>query len=411
MKKISLLIVIFLLLPLSVLGITYPKLDSKKVEVYDLTDDKVLYEIGSNDKTYIASLTKIATTITAIENIKNLDDKVVITSNILKTVEPIASVAGLKNGDIVTYRDLLYATMLPSGADAANALAILISGNISNFVNIMNDLVKRIGLNNTHFVNVTGLDTNNHYSSISDLRKLLVYALNNSLFRDIYTTKNYKLTNGLKVKSTLYKYTDGTNLDISKIIGSKSGLTDKAGYSLSSLSNIYNHQIIIILVGASKKGIYCYNIVDSLNLIDFLNNNYNNQILINKDDIVKSIPVKLSNIDNYDIRVSNDIKKFLPNDYDKSKFDIKYNGLEELSYKNKLGDMIGTINYYYDGQLISEEKVYVNKNINVNLFKWLINYYYVIIIVIILLFAIIYIFIKHQGYKLKIFNKKKLQNN
>lgn len=411
MKKSFLFIIIFLLVPFYVNAVVYPKLDSKKVEIYDLTDNKVLYEIGSNDKSYIASLTKIATTITAIEKIKDLDEKVVITSNILKTVEPIASVAGLKSGDVVTYRDLLYATMIPSGADAANALAILISGSISNFVKNMNDLVKRIGLNNTHFVNVTGLDTNNHYSSISDVRKLLVYALNNRVFKDIYTTRNYKLTNGLEVKSTLYKYTKGTNLDISKIIGSKSGLTDKAGYALASLSNVHNHQIIIIVLGATQKGIYCYNIVDSLNLIDFLNSNYNNQILINKDEIVKTIPVKLSNIDNYDIRVNKEITKFLPNDYDKNKIDIKYDGLEELSYRNKLGDIIGTISYYYDGELISEEQVFINEKISVNVLKWLINYYYVIIIIFILLFTIFYIKIIHQGYKLKIFNKKKLKNS
>ena len=67
--------------------------------------------------------------------------------------------------------------MLPSGADATNSIAILSSGDISSFVKKMNKLAQKIGLNNTNFVNVTGLDDNNHYSTADDCRKLLDYAL------------------------------------------------------------------------------------------------------------------------------------------------------------------------------------------------------------------------------------------
>ena len=200
MKKYYILIFIFLFIPLYVTGLEFPKTNSKIVEIYDLNDQKVLYEVGNKDKISIASLTKIATTITAIENIKNLDEKVTITRDMLNTVSSVASVAGLKVGDKVTYRDLLYASMLPSGADATNSLAILSSGSIDNFVNKMNELVKRIGLDNTHFVNVTGLDTEGHYSTVEEVRKLLEYSLKNDLFKTIYTTRDYTLTNGLNVK-------------------------------------------------------------------------------------------------------------------------------------------------------------------------------------------------------------------
>ena len=77
------LVFIFLLLPIYVCGLDYPKTDSKIVEIYDLTDNKIIYEIDSNEKVSIASLTKIVTTITAIENIKNLDEKVTITQDII----------------------------------------------------------------------------------------------------------------------------------------------------------------------------------------------------------------------------------------------------------------------------------------------------------------------------------------
>ena len=92
--------------------------------------------------------------------------------------------------------DLLYASMLPSGADATNSIAILSSGSIESFVEKMNLLVNKLGLTNTHFVNVTGLDINNHYSSADDIRKLLAYSLKNDTFKKIYTTSEYKLSNG-----------------------------------------------------------------------------------------------------------------------------------------------------------------------------------------------------------------------
>jgi D-alanyl-D-alanine carboxypeptidase (penicillin-binding protein 5/6) len=383
------LLLILLLIPFYVSALTYPKLDSKNVEIYDLSDNKVLYEIDSKSQVSIASLTKIATTITAIENIDDLDKKVTITKTILNTISNEASVAGLKAGDVVTYRDLLYASMVPSGADATNALAILTSGSIDKFVIKMNDLVKRIGLTNTHFVNVTGLDTPNHYSTVDEVRILLTYALKNELFKDIYTTKEYTLSNGLKVKSTIYLYTKGTKLDISPIIGSKTGHTKKAGYVLSSLSDINGHNMIIVTLKATQKGIYYNNIVDNLNLIEFLKNNYQDELLVKKDQVIKTIPVNLSKIDNYEIKASKDIKKFLPSDYDKNKLRIEYNGLEEISFISKKDEKIGTINYYFEDELIGNEDVILNTVIKISIIKVLIHYWYVVLIMIIVVIIIL----------------------
>ena len=161
MKKLLLLLT-FILIPFSVYSLEYPAVNSKKVEIYDLNDKEVLYEVASNDKTSIASLTKIVTTMVAIENIKNLDEEVTISLKILSTVDREASVAGLKLNDKVTYRDLLYASMLPSGADATNSIAILSSGSVDKYVTKMNSLCKKVGLKNTNLVNATGLDINNY---------------------------------------------------------------------------------------------------------------------------------------------------------------------------------------------------------------------------------------------------------
>ena len=278
MKKVLLFM---LLIPLNVLALTYPNLNSKYIIVYNYSDEEMLYESDSDKVISIASLTKIATTITAIEEIKDLNEKVVITSKILNTVDPVLSKAGLKAGDEVTYQDLLYASMLPSGADATNSLAILSSGSIEGFVDKMNNLAKRIGLNDTHFVNVTGLDEEGHYSSAKDVLNLLRYALNNNTFKEIFTTKKYTLTNGLIVKSTLDKYNSTLKLDLSKVEGSKTGFTYDAGYCMASLANIKGQELIIINLDAPYESGVSYHLIDNIDLIAFVDNNYDNTIMNN----------------------------------------------------------------------------------------------------------------------------------
>ena len=148
MKKILFLLVC-LFIPISCFALEYPNVSSKYVETYDITDGKVLYEKNSNEVVSIASLTKLATIMTAIENIENLDEEVTITYSILNTVDPSASVAGLRAGDILTYRDLLYGLMLPSGAEAAQALTRNIAGSTEKFIKLMNDKAEELKLENT----------------------------------------------------------------------------------------------------------------------------------------------------------------------------------------------------------------------------------------------------------------------
>ena len=267
------------------------------------------------------------TTIVAIESINNLDDKITYTNEMASQVRWDASIAGLKVGETYTYRDLLYASILPSGADATTALAISLQGSIDSFVSKMNELATKLKMTNTHFVNVTGLDAEGHYSTAKDILTLLKYSLNNSTFKEIYTTKEYTLTSGLKVKATVKNPTN--NLDTSRILGSKTGFTQDAGLCISALINSNNHDIIIITIGAPTTGDK-YNVLDALELISFIDNNYNNQIIKTTKDIIKTIPVNFSNISSYNITPSKDITYYLPNDYSKEDIKVKYTGLEEL---------------------------------------------------------------------------------
>lgn len=383
-KKIVFIICIFLI-PLNVFGLTYPTLHYKTAIIYDMTDENILYSLSSDKITSIASLTKIMTTIVAIENINDLNERVIYTKEMASLVRSDASVAGLKIGDIVTYKDLLYASILPSGADATIALSISLNGSIEAFVKKMNELANNLELKNTHFVNVTGLDAEGHYSTLEDILKLLKYSLNNDLFKEIYTTKEYILSNDLKVESTLYLYNKDNIYDIDKIIGSKTGFTNNAGLCISALFKVKDHDMLLITTGAPKNT-HFYNIADALYLIDFLDSNYQEDVIVSSDTVIKKIKVKDSKISEYSVTPEKDITLFVASDYDKDKIAYEYNGLEELTYKNKYGEKIGDINYYYDNKLIEKESVILNDQISPDI-KGIIydNKYYIGLITVIMI--------------------------
>jgi len=179
--------------PKEIKALEFPTLHYNNAIIYDLTNDDLVYELNGKDKISIASLTKILTTMTAIEKINKLDDTIVYTKEMASLVWWDASTARLIVGHTYTYRDLLYASILPSGADATIAIVISLNDSINDFVNDMNILAKSIGMTSSNFINVTGFDNDNHYSTIEDLLKLLKYALNNNTFKTIYTIKEYTL--------------------------------------------------------------------------------------------------------------------------------------------------------------------------------------------------------------------------
>lgn len=366
MKKTVLFILCFFTFIINVFALDDPTLYSKNYCLYDLTDDKMIYEKNIQERTNIASLTKIMTTITAIEKINNLDDYVTITSEMLSNIKYDASLAGLKIGDKLTYKDLLYASILPSGADATQALAYSLSGSINNFVNDMNTLAKKIGMESSNFVNVTGLDIDNHYSTVNDLLKMLQYALRNETFKTIYTTKSYTLSNGLVVDATVKKYNNLMKLDISRIIGSKTGYTNKAGLCISSIFESNNHEFIFISTNAEFIYGNYYNLKDNLNIINFMDKNYNNQTTAKSTDIIKTIPVNFSNIPKYDVHLSKDALTYLPNDYNKDDIKVNYNGKTSITFLDN-NKQIGKVTITYKDNPIYEEDILL-KDVKINFY-------------------------------------------
>ncbi len=406
MKKTFIIILaIIFLKPFDVLSLNLPSLHSNKILLYDADNKIILHEQNSDQITSIASLTKIVTTIVAIENIKNLEDTVEITSYMLREVPYDASIADLKLGDKVSYRDLLYASILPSGADATIALAHSICGNTEKFVEKMNEFASRLDLKSTQFKNVTGYDAEGHHSTLKEVLKILTYSLQNDLFETIYKTRNYRLSNGLNVSSTINIYNKFLNRDTSSILGSKTGFTNNAGVCMSALFESNGKNYIIITTGAEHAYQKAYNLEDTLDVIDYLDKNYVKSEIFVEGTIVTTIPVVYSKDDKYEIKTPSTITKYIELPLKKEDIKVEYDGIKKLTPLNKIGDKIGTVKYYFKDSLLLEEDVYLNREIKFSIKKFFFSHYIEIISTVTIL--ILFFLIKKQKSK----TRKKISKN
>lgn len=377
---------------------------SKSAILYNMDDDIILYEKNSEERTSIASLTKIMTCIVAIENIDNLDQKIILKSDVFTGLaEAGASVAGFRVGENVTFRDLLMGALLPSGADATRALALNISGNESKFVNLMNNKAIELGLKDTHFENTTGLESSNHYSTVKDISIILKYALKNQTFKDMYTTREYTTTSNLTFYSTLKKISNNYSFDVSNILGSKTGYTDEAGLCMSSIANYNGVNYLLVTAGADYRGNVPRQLLDAMTIYNFYSTNYSYKNIINVGDYIKTINEEYSTKEKYDITSQITISKFLNNSFDENKIKYEYNGLDKISYKNKIGDKLGSVNIIYDDNKIGTFDVFLTETINFNLLTFLLQtkLIYLIGATIIILLIIICFFKKRKDIKKK----------
>lgn len=325
------------------------------VSLYNMNEDILLYSKNDTKKTSIASLTKMMTTLVAIEEINDLDEIVTIKERDFDGTVGYSK-AGFKVGDKVTYRDLLYGIILPSGADAVNTVVNNTLG-YDKFIKKMNETAKRLGMNDTSYANPVGKDDENNYSTSSDLAKLLKYALKNETFKTIFTTKSYKTSNGINLESTVNSYKNILNTD--EIKGAKSGFTKDAGRCLASITTLNNVDYLLVVINSSTTN--PYNAVkDTITIYDYYNNNYGYKNIINDDTFIKEIPIDLSKEKTYKITGSEEIEKYLKND---TEVTYEYVGSDKITFNTKKGSKLGFVNIYDGDVLLATSNVYLENNI------------------------------------------------
>ena len=231
--------------------------------VVDRKSGNIIAEKNSQKRAFPASTTKVMTLLVAVENIKDMNETFTMSYAI---TDPLfvagASVAGFKNNEKITMTDLLYGTILPSGADAAMGLATHIAGSEENFVKLMNEKVKELKLKDTHFANVTGLHDENNYTTAYDMAIILDAAMENEVCKKVLSTyqhttnKTPQNEKGILLSSTLFNYMYGTEPETATILGGKTGYVTEAGYCIASFGEANESKNEYIVVTFRSPGLW-----------------------------------------------------------------------------------------------------------------------------------------------------------
>lgn len=371
-------------------------LESENAVLYH--NDKLMYSQNENQKVQIASLTKIMTAIVALDNINNLDERITLTNSDFESLaEENLVTAGFKAGDTATYKDLIAGLLLPSGAECAKALERLTT---EGFIDKMNAKAEELGMENTHFTNTIGLDSQENYSTVSDVYKMFSYALKNDTFKELITSESYTTTNGKIFYSTV------ANTNNQYILGGKTGTTDGAGLCLASLANIDGEEFILVTTGAPYDGDRRYNIEDAGYVYNYLADNYSTQKIVSRGDVILTLNTRYAQQDKIEFLASEDISYFLPNAYNKDDIVYNYEGTEVLTSGIKQGTKLGTLSIYYQNELIKEVDITLNEKVRLDIFKYIQGHIMEIIVIVL---AIILIILLIKTFKKNIMNRKRKQ--
>ena len=341
MKKI--IVLLLLLIPININAINTSATSSI---LMDIDSNRILYEENIHNIRSVASISKIMTAVIAIESGK-LDDKVIIGNEINKSY---GSGIYIKEGEVLTLRDLLYGLMLRSGNDAALAIANYVGGSVNEFVNLMNNKAKELKMNNTTFNNPSGLDQDKgNYSTAYDMALLTSYAMKLDEYKKITSTKKYTLKTNKNIYSwinknkllSLYKYSTG----------GKTGFTEIAKRTLVTTASKNNVNLVVVTLNDGNDW------QDHQNLFEYGFNNYT------KINILKKGSLNIYDehyYEDYDLYVKNNFDYLIGNNEEDSII-FKYK-LEKLR-KIKNDDKIGKVDIYIGDNKIHEEYIYVKEKI------------------------------------------------
>ena len=269
----------------NVSALEFPNISSKNVLLINMDNGDVIYEKNSNDKVLIASLTKIMTALVTIENIDDIDEKIVITNDMIKGIDYDYAVVGFKAGDVVSYKDILNGILLKSGADATNIAAISTSSSIENFVGKMNEKAALLKMYNTHFTNTIGIDNENHYSTAKDLSILLKYAYKNADFRKVFESESYITTDTKHNINGPLKMMHNDTFKMDYARGAKTGYTKAAGLCLASISTNQKRNFLLVTIGNYSQDKNEY-FMDSKKIYDYYFDNFKYKKILTKEETI-----------------------------------------------------------------------------------------------------------------------------
>ena len=355
MKKFILLLL--LLFPLTIRAEDF-EIAAPSGILMEYSTGKVLYEKNSHDKLAPASMTKIMTLLLIMENLKsgkiNLNDEVLISNN-------ASSMGGsqvfLDPNTKIKLEELLKAIVVASANDAAVALSEYIAGTTDAFVNMMNEKAKELGCDNTHFVNVHGLDADNHYTSAYDMalmaKELLKYEdiLKYTTIYEAYLNKPDGTSIWMVNTNKLIKYYNGLD-------GLKTGFTNAAGYCLTSTAKRNNMRLITVLMKEETSKIRNE---ETTKLLDYGFTNYKIKTIFSTNDSLGNIEIFNSKNKVYDLKLVNDATNLEhATDNNNYTYNIK---LMDVKAPLKTGDKVGDFEIISNGKVINTIDVTVKEDV------------------------------------------------
>ena len=329
--------------------------------LFETSTGKVLYAKNARAQMYPASTTKMMTAILTLENC-NLDDVATVSHNAVNSIPLSYTTAYLKEGEQLTIRDLLHATLIPSANDASVVLAEHIAGSVESFSSMMNTKATEIGCIGTHFVNPNGIHSTEHYSCAYDLALIGRYAMQNEVFRSIVSTTKYTLP-----ASNIYDKTDrifnttndllrqnsssSTNYYYKNCTGIKTGYTDAAKNCIVASAKKDDMELVVCILGADRTedGLSGRNL-DCKALFDYGFEHYSLESICIKNSLVETITIFNGTEETRELSVvaKDEIMALVPSSYSNNLspiVEIRDNLMAPIA-KN---DVVGKISYTIDG--------------------------------------------------------------
>ena len=335
-------------------------ISAKSAILVDFNTGKVLYSKNENEPLAMASMTKVMSMLLIMEKI---DDGSLKYDDIVEISTESSSMGGsqifLNPGDKYKVIDLLKGVAMASANDAVVALAEKTYGSKEHFIEAMNKKAESLGLKNTHFVNVHGLDEEGHYSSAYDMSVMARELLKHEKILDFtrvyeeYLTKPDGSQIWLVNTNKLVRFYDGVD-------GLKTGFTQNAGYCLTATGKKNNLRLISVVMGEEsieKRS------SDTVKLLNYGFNTFKVNLIKNKSEILGKVNVQKGKKENVDVVLINDLIELLnasdkPSNY---KFKIL---VDKITAPVKKGDVIGKVKVLNDnGILISQVDITVNENV------------------------------------------------
>jgi D-alanyl-D-alanine carboxypeptidase len=357
LATLVLISLLFSLFTIYVYSENSPSVSARAAALYEPETRSFVYTKNSNERLGMASTTKIMSALIALENIDlcklvQIDDRAIGVDG---------SSIYLEKGEIMSAENLIYALMLNSANDAAEALAYEICGSIEGFCYMMNERAAALGLKDTHFSNPHGLDAKEHYTTAHDLALLTAEALKNPKFKDVASTRTKEITSNTKTRvltnhNKLLRLYDGC-------IGVKTGYTQMTGRSLVGAAERDGLCLISVTLDAPNDW------SDHSKMLDFGFNTVHSTQLIGEGEFNYSLPIIGGDRENISVTNKDALKYIYTSDTPDISKEIRLVRFATAPIKD--GEVVGSIVFKYKGKIIAHTDIIATATVEKAKEDWL----------------------------------------